>query len=170
MSDFSHKEHSRKETNDLWTIEAILEAGEGTEFIKESMKSGKGTDRVQTDNDGKKDFNTPTLVAEKFTDLYHNEWVEAFEILSKGKLHERSIIQLLLEVVEEAYRFCQQEAARQVQDLHSAFLDILEFGTNMGNYRERPSKSSLIAKYRKDMAGSALKKLIQSWTYTWVDL
>jgi hypothetical protein len=34
-----------------------------------------------------------------------------------------------IHVFQEAYAFCKKEAARQLQDIHSAFLDILEFGS-----------------------------------------
>lgn len=59
------------------------------------------------------DPNRPTKLAEKYSELYDNEWTEAFEAMTKLKkkpVSETDIIGLLLLIVEEAYKFCLEEA------------------------------------------------------------
>ena len=45
------------------------------------------------------DPNRPTKIAEKFSELYDNEWTEAFEELSKKSRKEEECIEILLVVV-----------------------------------------------------------------------
>lgn len=58
-------------------------------------------DKNSKDNN---DYNTPTLVAQRFTDLYHNEWTEAYGKLRKRKMYDRTIIELLLEIVQVIFK------------------------------------------------------------------
>jgi hypothetical protein len=47
------------------------------------------------------DTNRPTKIAEKFSELYDNEWTEAFESLSKTeRSSEKRNIETLLDIVE----------------------------------------------------------------------
>lgn len=46
------------------------------------------------------DINTPMLVAERFRELYNNEWAEAFAVLRAKNVNKRKAMQLLLLIVE----------------------------------------------------------------------
>ncbi|XP_052219003.1 uncharacterized protein LOC127836417 isoform X3 [Dreissena polymorpha] len=50
----------------------------------------------------------PTKLAEMFSELYDNEWTDAFTAVSKG-LTERQTVTFLLDIVMKAYSFCTKE-------------------------------------------------------------
>ncbi|KAL5011480.1 hypothetical protein ScPMuIL_010031 [Solemya velum] len=55
------------------------------------------------------DANRPTKIGEKFTELYDNEWTDAFEELELLKKSETECISLLLKLLIEAQKFCSEE-------------------------------------------------------------
>lgn len=80
------------------------------------------------------DTNRPTKLAERFSELYDNEWTEAFDFLHNKKgLVETDTINYLLCIVQEAYRFCAETADRQVEELSKSFLCIIRYGSNWKN-------------------------------------
>ncbi|XP_045188059.2 uncharacterized protein LOC123545820 [Mercenaria mercenaria] len=115
------------------------------------------------------DTNRPTRIAERFSELYDNEWTEAFEELSRRSRSEKETIEYLLSIVQEAYKFCANEAERQIKDITKVFDRILEFGSNDYNNKELISQSNvrseeghrLIVQYRKEMAGLAVERFKQ---------
>ncbi|XP_061184927.1 girdin-like [Saccostrea echinata] len=52
------------------------------------------------------DTNRPTKIAEKFSELYDNQWTDAFEELDNTYNNEEETIQVLLKILKEAYDFC----------------------------------------------------------------
>ncbi|KAK3607025.1 hypothetical protein CHS0354_020455 [Potamilus streckersoni] len=52
------------------------------------------------------DRNRPTLLAERFSELYSNEYTDAFEELEKSRYREGAIIYHLLRVVRLAFEHC----------------------------------------------------------------
>lgn len=46
------------------------------------------------------DTNRPTKIAERFSELYDNEWTEAFEKLTRKNKTEKEIINYLLSIVK----------------------------------------------------------------------
>ncbi|XP_061184925.1 uncharacterized protein LOC133192937 [Saccostrea echinata] len=52
------------------------------------------------------DSNRPTKIAEKFSELYDNQWTDAFEELKNTYNTEEETIQVLLNILQEAYTFC----------------------------------------------------------------
>ncbi|XP_045187362.1 uncharacterized protein LOC123545122 [Mercenaria mercenaria] len=107
------------------------------------------------------DTNRPTKIAERFSEMYDNEWTEVFEALSKlkkGTLEESEIISILLEIVQEAYKICQQEAQSQIREMESVFAEIL---TGQKGYQADHADEgrTLLIQYRKGRAGIALERL-----------
>lgn len=57
------------------------------------------------------DENRPTKLAEKFSELYDNEWTNAFEYLTETKtLNEDFAISILLKVLCTVYKYCKERA------------------------------------------------------------
>ncbi|XP_056010266.1 uncharacterized protein LOC130051726 isoform X9 [Ostrea edulis] len=52
------------------------------------------------------DTNRPTKLAEKFSELYDNQWTDAFEELDNTFNNEEETIQALLKILQDAYTFC----------------------------------------------------------------
>ncbi|XP_052239833.1 uncharacterized protein LOC127850675 isoform X1 [Dreissena polymorpha] len=50
----------------------------------------------------------PTKIGEQFTELYDNEWTDAFSVLEQ-QYTEKQGITFLLDIIMEAYVFCEQE-------------------------------------------------------------
>ncbi|KAK3607022.1 hypothetical protein CHS0354_020447 [Potamilus streckersoni] len=59
------------------------------------------------------DNNRPTKLAERFSELYSNEYTEAFEELERKQIREQDIIQILLNIVTNAYIYCQNKASEE---------------------------------------------------------
>ncbi|KAH3833561.1 uncharacterized protein LOC127879079 isoform X2 [Dreissena polymorpha] len=62
------------------------------------------------------DPNRPTKIAERWSELYDNEWTDAFEEeVRSRKVDEKEVIKDLLEVVKLAYQFCTEKAAGEIK-------------------------------------------------------
>ncbi|XP_062568800.1 uncharacterized protein LOC134230955 isoform X2 [Saccostrea cucullata] len=69
------------------------------------------------------DINRPTKIAEKFSELYDNEWTEAFEALT-GQYHmsEKEAVDSLLRILKDCYNFGKVAASGQLSELHKVLL------------------------------------------------
>lgn len=135
--------------------------------FSEEQKSKRASQALRHNNPHMADLsdvNRPTKIAERFSELYDNDWTEAFDVLSNKKREdEKKIVHLLLNIVEEAYRFCKQESDEQIKKMHSAILDILKFGTSKGTEGISPVDSTLLVQYRKDHAVLAIGRLQEAF-------
>ncbi|XP_053399415.1 uncharacterized protein LOC128557020 [Mercenaria mercenaria] len=123
--------------------------------------------RRQDDVADLSDVNRPTKIAERFSELFDNEWVDVFESLSKNKgdeqLKESEIISILLEIVEQAYHFCYVEAEDQITNIEVAVAGILKgdarpvLQSARSNQNQR--RRHLLLQYRKEMAADATERL-----------
>ncbi|KAL3878843.1 hypothetical protein ACJMK2_031171 [Sinanodonta woodiana] len=52
------------------------------------------------------DSNRPVKLAERYSELYSNEYTDAFEELTTKQISERDIIQILLTIISNAYIYC----------------------------------------------------------------
>ncbi|XP_052791538.1 interaptin-like [Mya arenaria] len=55
------------------------------------------------------DANRPTKLAEMFSELYENEWTDVNTVIKKSGFTERQIIDVLLDMLMEAFTFCRRE-------------------------------------------------------------
>ncbi|KAH3749674.1 uncharacterized protein LOC127849026 [Dreissena polymorpha] len=62
------------------------------------------------------DSNRPTKLAEKHSELYDNQWTDAFEELQK-KFDDTDSVQILLKCLMRVHRFCTEQASEQVRQL-----------------------------------------------------
>lgn len=111
------------------------------------------------------DANRPTKIAEKFSELYDNEWTEAFDdLLNKRNLEEPEVIAALLHIVEKSYSFCMDEAKLQLETMNAATLNIIQFGTSKGSEQVHEATElnlSLLKEFRKSIAFEAVPSLQQ---------
>lgn len=64
------------------------------------------------------DRNHPGKIAEQFGELYDNTWTDAMEELSgKYSLSELHIIQILLQIVEDSYRYCKDICSKRYTNI-----------------------------------------------------
>jgi hypothetical protein len=56
--------------------------------------------RPRTENHRSADLDTPSKIADQFAAVYNNEWREAFHALRSKNLLERSVVNILLEIIE----------------------------------------------------------------------
>ncbi|XP_078326245.1 uncharacterized protein LOC111123104 isoform X2 [Crassostrea virginica] len=83
-------------------------------------------DRLRLNNPGIADLSDeyrPNKLAEKFSELYDNEWTEFYEDLEKPGSSEEQIIGQLLKLIQEIYTVCQQQAENQRQALINVIAD-----------------------------------------------
>ncbi|XP_061184924.1 rootletin-like [Saccostrea echinata] len=65
------------------------------------------------------DTNRPTKITEKFSELYDNQWTDAFEELNNTYNNEEETIQVLLKILKDAYDFCvhtEQTYGRKIEE------------------------------------------------------
>ncbi|KAL3878874.1 hypothetical protein ACJMK2_031202 [Sinanodonta woodiana] len=60
------------------------------------------------------DTNRPINLAERFSELYSNEYTDAFEFLQEQGLDEEHIVYYLLRIVRYAYQYCRQRASEEL--------------------------------------------------------
>nr|XP_022323706.1 hyaluronan mediated motility receptor-like isoform X2 [Crassostrea virginica] len=69
------------------------------------------------------DVNRPTKIAEKFSELYDNEWTDAFEALtSQYHMSEKEAVDTLLRILKDCYNFGKVAASGQLSELHKVLL------------------------------------------------
>lgn len=74
------------------------------------------------------DMNRPQKLGEKLSELYDNEWTDAFEDLRDTEnLDEKSIVQKLLEIFKTCVSFCQLNAEQQEMSLMESVRKSVDF-------------------------------------------
>ncbi|XP_045206821.2 uncharacterized protein LOC123559064 [Mercenaria mercenaria] len=67
------------------------------------------------------DENRPTKLAEKYSELYDNEWTDAFDVLTKdGKRNDQEAIQILAKSLCVAYSICRDKANEDLNNIIDA--------------------------------------------------
>ncbi|XP_052279462.1 uncharacterized protein LOC127877545 isoform X1 [Dreissena polymorpha] len=67
------------------------------------------------------DMNRPTKIAERFSELYDNQWTNVFETLTAGnKMGEKEAIRFLLETIKTIYNTCRKKSIDGYDRLQSA--------------------------------------------------
>ncbi|KAL3879962.1 hypothetical protein ACJMK2_032238 [Sinanodonta woodiana] len=88
--------------------------------------SSLASDRMRNQNANIADLsdtNRPTKLTERFSELYDNEWTDAFTSLRKEQNHDdQTAIKTLLFVLEKCYTKCKTIAEKQQKELGETFL------------------------------------------------
>ncbi|XP_060552374.1 optineurin-like [Ruditapes philippinarum] len=66
------------------------------------------------------DQNRPTKLAEKYSELYDNEWTDAYEVFEKSSPNEKDAIKTLLNLLQSIQRFCSEMAISQLENISTA--------------------------------------------------
>ncbi|KAL5012018.1 hypothetical protein ScPMuIL_010569 [Solemya velum] len=69
------------------------------------------------------DQNRPTKLAEKYSELYDNEWTDTYEELEANGLNEIEAIGKLLAILKESFYFCHKTASHYWQNMQQAVTD-----------------------------------------------
>lgn len=110
------------------------------------------------------DSNRPTKIAEKYNELYDNEWTDALEELTEERYQEEGAIAELLACVQAAYSFCQNAASNQIENLRRALtnpsLPLGSHGSSAHAQSVNPETEKLLEEVRKSqtMSGDVLLK------------
>ncbi|KAL3878877.1 hypothetical protein ACJMK2_031205 [Sinanodonta woodiana] len=98
------------------------------------------------------DNNRPIKLAERFSELYDNEYTDAFEEIQKMNLGERKITNILLCVVKDAYYLCSERASDERNRLMSLMKNA-PAATSKGNRLKADSLlKGIVAQSLKDNA------------------
>ncbi|XP_052795966.1 uncharacterized protein LOC128228600 [Mya arenaria] len=108
------------------------------------------------------DLRTPQRIAEKFSELFKNEWCDAMEELEQFKIFEPNAASCLLRIVLDAYRVCTMEADSQIAKLEDAAASILMEGVNRMVGKQHGNKSCLI-EYRRGLANICVERLQETF-------
>ncbi|XP_060565687.1 uncharacterized protein LOC132724746 [Ruditapes philippinarum] len=79
------------------------------------------------------DQNRPTKVAEKLSELYDNQWTDAFDILEQ-QMEEKQVIQKLLNTLMVAYNICQNSNGNFFERVQRA-IELPKEAPEISNYK-----------------------------------
>lgn len=70
------------------------------------------------------DKNRPTKLSEMYTELYDNEWTDAFDVIQNASRNqdEKDTVKQLYDILLDINKFCQTEAENQTQQLKHGLL------------------------------------------------
>ncbi|XP_052798571.1 uncharacterized protein LOC128230391 [Mya arenaria] len=68
------------------------------------------------------DRNRPTKLSERYSELYDNQWTDAFETLDKVYADEKETIGRLISILLETSAFCMKQSQRQMARIKSAVI------------------------------------------------
>ncbi|WAQ99633.1 hypothetical protein MAR_024006 [Mya arenaria] len=63
-----------------------------------------------------------TKLDERYSELYDNQWTDAFDVFEKQGMTEEEVIRLLLKILRDVYDFCQTKSLEQIQSIKQAML------------------------------------------------
>ncbi|KAH3785865.1 hypothetical protein DPMN_163960 [Dreissena polymorpha] len=95
-----------------------------TELEDTKTRLSKFMGQQLTDNNSNitdlSDKNRPTKLSERFSELYDNEWTDAFEVLGSIYKDERKTVITLITILKDADKYCREEAEKQMERLRKA--------------------------------------------------
>nr|XP_022320917.1 uncharacterized protein LOC111123104 isoform X1 [Crassostrea virginica]XP_022320919.1 uncharacterized protein LOC111123104 isoform X1 [Crassostrea virginica] len=116
----AYNQEKQEKENVLKREKTLLQAYNDEKQKKEdalARLSALGGDRLRLNNPGIADLSDeyrPNKLAEKFSELYDNEWTEFYEsTFERTGRSEEQIIGQLLKLIQEIYTVCQQQAENQ---------------------------------------------------------
>ncbi|XP_052243025.1 paramyosin-like isoform X2 [Dreissena polymorpha] len=108
------------------------------------------------------DKNRPTKLAERYSELYDNEWTDAFEDLNAIYNDEQKTIAMLTVILTEAASYCRHEADGQMINLRN----VLTLKTNSSSSRVQDVPDVInkqLKDSRKTMSEQAGKHLVETY-------
>ncbi|XP_062612218.1 synaptonemal complex protein 1-like [Saccostrea cucullata] len=113
------------------------------------------------------DSNAPTKIAEKYNELYDNEWTDAFNSLTNEVYQDESAIKELLDLIQAAYSFCKDAAVHQMENLKKALTNVssLPRDASVVEYSIDPQTEKMLEEIRKSQKMSA-ETLFKNFEYS----
>lgn len=106
------------------------------------------------------DKNRPTKIAERFNELYDNQWTDAYEMAENlyKESSEKHITKLLIQLLMDVNRFCQKEFKQQEADLINALSRTSEVKTKASDDLLKQAKD-----YWRSTAEEVVDHLLQKY-------
>lgn len=105
------------------------------------------------------DKDRPTKLAERYAELYDNQWTDAYEIIECHFGSEEEVIQTLLGILMNVMEFCKSQAKLQMEKLHKT----LTFSTNEGDEPVPDNITKQLKDMRKALSSTAKLNLYQEY-------
>ncbi|XP_053392093.1 interaptin-like [Mercenaria mercenaria] len=105
------------------------------------------------------DRNRPTKLAERYAELYDNQWTDAFDILVTYFHREGNAVEALLKILQDVMRFCQMKGQKQMESLEH----VLEFSDKHDRRDLSADMRNILKVGRKAMASVAVGNLFQMY-------
>lgn len=144
----------------------------GTPNHEEFAKMEKNKDvseRLRKDNPSITDLsdaNRPTKLAEKYTELYDNEWTDGLEELQKiCHLADGDAVACLLQILKETYKRNSREAKDQFEEIERAIKGIMtrSKASMDGDKENIKGDTSSLRQYCKSLAKLSVGRLQQTF-------
>ncbi|KAL5011705.1 hypothetical protein ScPMuIL_010256 [Solemya velum] len=101
------------------------------------------------------DVNRPTKLAEKFSELYDNEWTSAFEEIQKSygkkKISDKDVIEKLLAILLESYNFSKYLTEKQLEVVENVIVNphnIWDVPNTMKPQQPKPHRAKMFEELR----------------------
>ncbi|XP_052794167.1 rho-associated protein kinase 1-like [Mya arenaria] len=108
------------------------------------------------------DINRPTKLSERYSELYDNQWTDAFEVICKQLQDEQSTIKSLIGILMNAAKYCREEAMTQLEAIQGILLPRKTGSTfpslihkNLNDFRKvlgEQTGAAIYEKYIQDIA------------------
>ncbi|XP_052811629.1 uncharacterized protein LOC128239165 isoform X4 [Mya arenaria] len=98
------------------------------------------------------DENRPTKLAENFSEIYDNEWTDAYEDAENEGLDERKAIQKLLGILMDVDGGCRSMANEFKNNIKRAALSLSENGSNVKETKIDVTRNNLLKEIQKSFA------------------
>ncbi|XP_052796260.1 uncharacterized protein LOC128228799 [Mya arenaria] len=150
------KRNSGDQSRDLQQKEEVRKAERDRNILERSKQAGQALRQNNPDIADLSDSNRPTKLAERFSELYDNEWTEAFEGLTKSEMDDKGAISLLLQIVQTANSFSKTTMHDMMKTLTSSFDTRIS-----GSDKTQPTEEGrqLLVQLLKEEADTALPNI-----------
>ncbi|XP_052794310.1 myosin-1B-like [Mya arenaria] len=108
------------------------------------------------------DINRPTKLSERYSELYDNQWPQAFDVICKQLHDEQSTIETLIGILMNAAKYCREEAMTQLEAIQGILLPRKTGSTfpsllhkNLNDFRKvlgEQTGAAIYEKYIRDIA------------------
>lgn len=115
-------ERKVKEINELQKANIYLAKTKDDLLTRLSKFAGAKLTHGNADITDLSDENRPVKIAEKFSELYDNEWTDALEEIMSKNISEKMAIEINLKIVSSAYEFCSKASEQHALDIMNALV------------------------------------------------
>ncbi|XP_045206656.2 myosin-3-like [Mercenaria mercenaria] len=143
------------------TLTKLDETERELEETKTRLSKAMG-DRLTDNNPNIADLsdkNRPTKLAERYTELYDNQWTDAFDSIDRYFHREEDTIATFLKILQDAMTFCNRKEREQMDDLQR----VLKFSDNYEHKVVSSDVPKPVKDCRKSMSSFAVRNLYKMY-------